>query len=110
MFSILSSSWVDTKTKKHEENVIGKFKVLPISECIFSHGPVPHCRIPEQWGDWEKGTNYFPITFTLFYKIVTAGDYSYEGNAVLITDVSKLNCFVASKAYNRITQYVAIGK
>ena len=83
---------MDTKTKKHEENVIGKFKVLPFSECTFSHGPVPHCLDDiSQWGLSSETSNgdsaisvTYPITFSVFNVAIpvlysTSGHKQHEG-------------------------------
>lgn len=63
-----------------------------------------------QWGEWNNGKNYFPVTFTSFYKIAVCGSYSFGNNDNTITNVSNLNYFNAQKQHSSITHYIAIGK
>ena len=63
-----------------------------------------------QWGEWNNGKNYFPVTFTSFYKIAVCGSYSFDDNDNTINNVSNLNYFNAQKRYSCITHYIAIGK
>lgn len=64
----------------------------------------------EQWGEWNNGKNYFPVTFTSFYKIAVCGSYSFDNNDNTINNVSNLNYFNAQKRHSCITHYIAIGK
>ena len=63
-----------------------------------------------QWGEWNNGKNYFPVTFTSFYKIAVCGSYSFDDNDNTINNVSNLNYFNAQKRHSCITHYIAIGK
>lgn len=62
------------------------------------------------WGEWNNGKNYFPVTFTSFYKIAVCGSYSFDNNDNTINNVSNLNYFNAQKRHSCITHYIAIGK
>ena len=46
-------------------------------------------------GRMEQRKNYFPVTFTSFYKIAVCGSYSFDDNDNTINNVSNLNYFNA---------------
>lgn len=91
------------------ENVIGYVTDIVLSPLLVSEDN-PHCRLCEQWGEWNNGKNYFPVTFTSFYKIAVCGSYSFDDNDNTINNVSNLNYFNAQKRHSCITHYIAIGK